>query len=536
MQGSWSDVFAWPIVGIHAILTPEGKVLTFGTDTSGKQGSTLYFDVWDPVANTHETLQHGVRTDIFCSSCVIVPSTGEILIAGGDSRGRGVPVNNGVNDVNVFDYHTMTISQSQTGDMAYARWYGTPVTLSNGKILQLGGKDGAGLGVGVPELYTPGIGWKTLGGAQSAVIANDWYYPRAWLASDGRVVLLQNANVAVMDPSGNGSLRIVGATPFAEAYTLPSIMFDKDKVLSLDARGNAWVMDMSGPVPTFQKTSALGQLRHWSNMTLLADGTVMVSGGSAVDVSANENTDDDDAAVARLYHSTTLLLPDATVLSLGGGAPGPRTNLNGEIFKPGYLFDENGQLAERPTILDAPKDLAQGQGFQISVDDPSSIGRLTLVKYGAITHSLNPESRMLNLNFTVGTDGKILVDLPNNANIVTPGYWMLFAFNDKGTPSVAATIHVGTGGEHYSAAARSFLTLNGSAAFDPVSGAFALTQDALNQTGGVMSNSRVDLAHDFSINFDAFLGTKDGGGDGLTFLLHNALHGADAVGGRRAIG
>jgi hypothetical protein len=72
--------------------------------------------------------------------------------------------------------------------------------------------------------------------------------------------------------------------------------------------------------------------------------------------------------------------------------------------------------------------------------------------------------------------------------------------------------------------------LNGSAAFDPVSGAFRLTEDARNQTGGVVSNSRVDLAHDFSINFDAFLGTKDGGGDGLTFLLHNDLHGADAVG------
>ena len=34
----------------------------------------------------------------------------------------------------------------------------------------------------------------------------------------------------------------------------------------------------------------------------------------------------DSAAKARLYHSTTLMLPDATVLSLGGGAPGPLKN------------------------------------------------------------------------------------------------------------------------------------------------------------------------------------------------------------------
>ncbi|MBY0227426.1 MAG: DUF1929 domain-containing protein [Hyphomicrobium sp.] len=542
MAGTWSDVFAWPIVGIHAILTPDGKVLTYGTDTSGQQGGTLYFDVWDPTTNTHQTLQHGVSTDLFCSSCVIVPSTGEILIAGGDSRGLGARANNGVNDVNVFDYRTMTISQSETGDMAFARWYGTPVTLANGKNLQLGGVDGNGIGVGVPELYTPGTGWKTLFGAQTSVVASDWWYPRAWLASDGRVVLLQNANVAVMDPSGNGSVQIVETTPFAQWDTLPSIMFNKDKVLTLDIQGNAWVMDMSGPVPTFQMTSGLGQLRHWSNMTLLADGSVMVSGGSAVDNALEGVTNNvaiwnpttgqwsqaEDAAVARLYHSTTLLLPDATVLSLGGGAPGPLINLNGEIFKPGYLFDENGNLAERPEILEAPTELAQGQDFRITVDDPA-ISRLTLVKFGAVTHSLNPEARMVELDFTQD-GGRITVDLPDNANVVTPGYWMLFAFNAKGTPSVAATIQVGLGGEMYSDVARTFLTLNGSAAFDPALGAFKLTDEAPNQVAGVMSNARVDLSQDFAINFDAFLGGNDRGGEGLAFLLHNDPHGADAVG------
>jgi hypothetical protein len=526
-------------------------VLTYGTDKSGQQGATLYLDLWDPVTNTHQTLNHRVPTDLFCSSCVIVPSTGEILIAGGDTRGEGGRVNRGVADVNVFDYRTMTVSQSETGDMAYARWYGTPVTLANGKILQLGGRDGRGNGVGAPELYTPGIGWKTLDGASSSAVARDWYYPRAWLASDGHVVLLQQSSVLVMDASGNGTVRVVGRTPFAQSDTLPSIMYDTDKVLTIDARGDAWIMDMSVPVPTFQRTAALGELRHWSNMTLLADGSVMLSGGSAVDNSiarlynrldgvrnevaiwnpvTGEWTRDDEAALARLYHSSTLLLPDATVLSLGGGAPGALLNLNGEIFKPGYLFDEIGQLAERPTIVDAPTDVAQGQEFQISVDDASAISRLTLVKYGAVTHSLNPESRMLTLSFTVGTDGKITVDLPDNANLVTQGYWMLFAFNNKGTPSVAATINVGIGGEMYSDAAQSFMTLNGSAAYDTQLAVFELTQNARNQSAGAMTNSRVDLSHDFAISFDAFFGANDRGGEGLSFLLHNDPHGADAAG------
>ena len=36
-SGQWSGVFDWPIIGIHCILTPDGKVLTYGTDQLGQQ-------------------------------------------------------------------------------------------------------------------------------------------------------------------------------------------------------------------------------------------------------------------------------------------------------------------------------------------------------------------------------------------------------------------------------------------------------------------------------------------------------------------
>ena len=262
-----------------------------------------------------------------------------------------------------------------------------------------------------------------------------------------------------MDPSGNG--RILGTynTPFVEDHRVPSIMFDTNKVLTLGLDGSVWITDFSGGALKFTRTDDAGKGHIWSNMTLLADGSVMLSGGSAVDNQLNGAkyavqiwhpdtgawTIGSDADVPRLYHSTTLLLPDATVLSLGGGAPGPLANLNGEIYKPSYLFDANGNLADRPQVTDAPKEVAQRQEFSIAVDDPASITRLTLVKYGAVTHSFNMEARKVDLPFTLDGDGRLHVDLPDNANVVTPGYWMLFAFNDKETPSVAATIHIGTG-------------------------------------------------------------------------------------------
>ena len=49
----------------------------------------------------------------------------------------------------------------------------------------------------------------------------------------------------------------------------------------------------------------------------------------------------------RLYHSTSLLLPDATVITMGGGTPGPETNLNAEIYYPPYLFNDDGTAAAR---------------------------------------------------------------------------------------------------------------------------------------------------------------------------------------------
>ena len=268
-KGQWSDVFDWPIIGIQATLTPDGKILTYGTDQFGQQGGALVYDVWDPATNTHYTLPNKTPTDMFCSAAIVVPSTGYVLISGGDARPMG-HANMGVHDVNVFDYRDMSVSVSLDGPMTYQRWYPTVVELANGKVVILGGRDMSGAGVGMPELYTPGEGWKSLTGAYSATIAQDNGYPRAWLAPNGNVVLFDavstandRSDVMVMDPSGNGTLAKVADLPFTTNWQLPAVKFAPDKVLILDDRGGAWVMDMSGDVPTFQQTGSLGEVRQW---------------------------------------------------------------------------------------------------------------------------------------------------------------------------------------------------------------------------------------------------------------------------------
>ncbi len=78
-SGQWSGVFDWPIIGIHCILTPDNKILTYGTDQLGQQGAQLVYDVWDIAANTHYTLPNTTPTDMFCSAAAVVPVTGQIL-------------------------------------------------------------------------------------------------------------------------------------------------------------------------------------------------------------------------------------------------------------------------------------------------------------------------------------------------------------------------------------------------------------------------------------------------------------------------
>ena len=250
-------------------------------------------------------------------------------------------------------------------------------------------------------------------------------------------------------------------------FSEPAIMFAQDRCLILGSDGSAWVMDISGPTPVFTQTGGLAPDRIWSNLTVLPDGRVMVSGGSAVDSNNNPSlsvTDADNtvaiwdpstglwtstgasAAVPRLYHSTAILLPDATILSLGGGGLDPNdpsmNHLNGEIYTPGYLFDANGAAAVRPVIQQAPLDLSPGQTFTVRVDNPANIRTLALMPFGSTTHAFNTTARRIELPFSVQADGSLSVTLPVNSDVVPPGDWMLFAIGNNGTPSIASTVQI----------------------------------------------------------------------------------------------
>ena len=173
------------------------------------------------------------------------------------------------------------------------------------------------------------------------------------------------------------------------------------------------------------------------------------------------------------------------------------------------------------------------------VDDPASITTLALMPFGAVTHSFDMSARRLELPFTVQADGSLTVDLPANSNLLTPGYWMLFAINDNGTPSIASTVQVKTPLLYDLPAhlpldlldANMVLQRNGDAAYDWYNDRYVLTPDAPMKSGSFMSPQRVDLTKTFDITFDINVGNNDNGSDGMAFVLHNDPLGDQALGG-----
>ena len=42
VDGDWSPVFNWPLIAVHAALTPDGRVLSYGTNGDGRQTGYLH--------------------------------------------------------------------------------------------------------------------------------------------------------------------------------------------------------------------------------------------------------------------------------------------------------------------------------------------------------------------------------------------------------------------------------------------------------------------------------------------------------------
>ncbi|HEV7914217.1 MAG TPA: PA14 domain-containing protein [Albitalea sp.] len=453
LKGMWGEVQNWPLIAVHAVLMPDGRVLTYGTDGAGAQTGNFIYDVWDPeggFADGHLTLPNGTGTDIFCSSQLVLPQGGAVFVAGGDNWTGTATTNTGNNNSNLFAYEGNSLTRGN--NMNRARWYSSSITLINGETYVQGGSGGTDR----PEVRAADGSFRLLGGANTS--AFDYMYPRNFVAPDGRVFGYDSAGrMYYVDPNGAGSATAMGQ--FNAAYTgndASAAMFRPGRILQFGGNSNgAVIIDIRGPAPTVTPTMSMSSQRRLVTGTLLPDGKVLATGGSSqwnalVNVNNSAeiwNPDNGSWTVgasgvqARLYHSTALLMPDASVLVAGGGAPGPQNNRNVELYFPPYLFTGSGTLAPRPEIATAPTVLNIGQTFNVDLAGNGPVGRVVLVKTGSVTHSFNMEQRFVELTFNAN-GSRLAVQAPTRAGDAPPGFYMLFVLDAAGVPSVAKILRI----------------------------------------------------------------------------------------------
>ncbi len=444
--GRWGPLESWPLVAIHVALMGDGTVVSYGTRTTGG-GSTgrFHYDVWTPgpsAAAGHRTLPNTTRTDIFCNVQVVEPSSGRLLMFGGDNFDGTANTNTSNPDIVLYDPATRALAQGPT--MSRARWYGSAVTLHSGEIYVQGGLDGRDR----PELWRDGA--TTLLPVDTSVV--NWNYPRLFVQRDGSIFGIDNESRLFRVDRTLSKITVYGMLPVVGEIAAAQVQPGKLLVFG-GTTNQSYLVDTTTATPIVTRSGDLSSARQYVNATVLADGRVLATGGSSTgkadgvinnsaelwDPRTGQWTRHGNGAVPRLYHSTALLLPDGRVLVAGDNSSG--NNLNAELYAPSYLVAADGSTPPRPTITSVNATAFDpGAVVSMAVTTSDPIRRVTLLKAGTVTHTRSFEQQFVDLPFTV-SGSTVTATLPADGTL-TPGNYLLHVLDANGVPSVAKIVSV----------------------------------------------------------------------------------------------
>jgi len=474
LNGEWRTLpYLMPINPISATLLHTGKVLIVaGSENDAKNnasGAESYRNaLWTPTGTTQSSITvRNIDYDVFCSGTATLPD-GRALVVGGAADYSF----KGDNRASIFDPATGRFLRSQS--MVDGRWYATAATLGDGRVMTFSGLDettgGTNNTVEIYDLQNAGAGWS------SPVTApfTPPLFPPLLLLPNGKVFYTgqgdeRSANAWIFDPASKTWAKSVATTRdrhYGSAVLLPLLPPNyTPKVMNFGggspATNTTEIIDLSAASPSWTPGPTMSTGRIEMNAVLLPTGKVLAEGGSVNDESPNPAGKQADlydpvsntissagaASYSRLYHSTALLLPDATVASMGSN-PGPRGNYEPaiEIYRPAYLFDANDRLiTNRPSITGVPSEpIGYGTLFSVTYTSTSAIRSAVLVRPGSTTHTLDMEQRLVGLcgpspqpPCSGSGPGSLTLTSPPNGNIAPPGYYMLFLLNSAGVPSKA---------------------------------------------------------------------------------------------------
>ncbi|HUH29511.1 galactose oxidase-like domain-containing protein, partial [Gelidibacter sp.] len=494
IDGQWGDIIEFDIVPVAVANLPDGRLVTWSSkyhDHFDMNDGYTFTQIFDP--NGGLDAKGGVlpRTvtetfhDMFCPGINNLPD-GRLLVTGGSSDEK----------TSIYDPKTGIWTADE--NMKVARGYQGAVTLADGSAFTIGGSwnDGVPAGGRDGEIWrgdaAEGQRWTHLTGLPGSLLYNqndidgepEGVYRldnHAWLfaAPNGKIFHAGPGEtmhwIDVNGNSGMGSYEVIGQrAQDSMSMNGGAAMFDIGKILkvggspsySSGSLGNpsAYVIDIKGTtndpdhVTVTRTANDPEHARIYVSSVVLPNGEVLIMGGlDHAEVFVDEvaylsaemfNPETNlfrtlaSMQVPRTYHSAAILLKDGRVFMGGGGLCGEGCAANhkdAEIFSPPYLFDNNGELAERPSLKAPDKAFYERT---LTVTATPGIDKFSFIRMSSATHSVNNEQRRVPVDFTIGNNGAYILDIPE-ANLMPPGYYMLFAIDANGVPSVSEVVMVG---------------------------------------------------------------------------------------------
>ena len=463
-KGEWSDVIPMPIVSVAASNLPNGKILTWSAFDrfrfGGNRGRT-YTVIFDPATQqSEEFLISDTQHDMFCPGTANL-SDGCLMVTGGSSSPK------------TSIYNPFSNEWTNSANLNIPRGYHAMTSLGDGSVITIGGSWSGGRGNKHAEIWDMETGqWTVKSGIPVDVIGGTGtdYHAWLWQAPNGKLFHAGPTREMhwVEYTKGEGSYTSAG---FRDAddhgFSGTTVMYDTGKLLKVGgavsysggqaANGITTIVDINEDEVKLKRVGSLNNPRALHNAIVLPTGEVFIAGGLATaryfsDTGSrlapeiwNPETESwktvSAMQVPRNYHSIGLLMSDGRIIFAGGGLCGTCTvnHPDAEIFSPPYLFNEDGTEAVRPTITQAPELAAQNSRIVVSAD--TEIEYFSIIRFNSATHGTDNEQRRIQLEAVDAGDNTYEIDLPGE-NVAVPGYYMLFAIDKNGVPSVSRSLRV----------------------------------------------------------------------------------------------
>ncbi|WP_378736990.1 galactose oxidase-like domain-containing protein [Nocardia brasiliensis] len=462
-MGLWRILdFGTEINPVHAALLHTGDVLFFagsGNDPDRHHAHEFRTRVWhypNPGLVPVDT-----PIDLFCVGQAMLPD-GRLLAAGGTERYDpfyGLP------DALVFD--PGTLSWNAVPDMAFGRWYPSLITMPDGNVVAVSGLGADNFLSVVPELFdTATQTW-----SQLPVPGPIPMYGHLVLLDDGRLFYTggqyggnNGVRPSIWDPFSGTLTEVPGLADPGSRNQAASVLLppaQEQRVMILGGGGfdihspapalsGTMIADLGAPGPTYQPAPPMDHARMHLSAVILPNRTVLATGGSGMEEMAHAappHAEIFDPAtstwmhtakcrIPRLYHSVALLTPDGKVITAGSNPARKDEELRIEIYWPPYLFQQG-----RPDLT-LSTDTAP-YGGTITATSAAPLREVNLVRPNACTHSCDNEQRLIDLEFTTTAPDSVTVTLPTNAALAPPGWYLVFAVDTRGVPSVGRWLRLG---------------------------------------------------------------------------------------------